>query len=98
MGDASFEATVLAGHTGAAVEVPFHPGVRWTIGTVALRPGRRGYPVRVGLAGEAFENHVIPRSKCWWLLLPEDRLAGAGIDIGEQALVQLSPRVTETPR
>jgi hypothetical protein len=51
-----FDAIVLSGHKGLAFEVPFDPGERWGVAPVALRPGRRGVPVRGSVNGKAFEK------------------------------------------
>jgi hypothetical protein len=86
-----FKARVLAGHTGAAVEVPFDPSVLWGAAIRPLRKGRRGYPVMATLNGVAFESEIVPRSKRFWLLVGDDVIASAGSAIGHSVSVEVEP-------
>jgi hypothetical protein len=80
-----FTATVLAGHKGLAVEVPFTPGTP----ARALAPGRKGHPARGTINGVTFESAVVPRSKRYWLLIDDDLAARAGVVEGDEVKVTL---------
>jgi len=91
MSAARFRGVVLAGHKGNAIEVPFDPGTKWPIKTQAIRAGRRGYAVRAQINGTPFDSFVVTRSKKFWLLLPTQAEANAGIGIGDETAVTLQP-------
>jgi len=84
-----FEGTVLAGHKGAACEVPFDPADRWGIPAGSLWKGRRGHRVRVRIQGVSFESAVVPRAGRFWLLVPEEILESAALAIGDPVAVGL---------
>jgi len=88
----SFSSQILAGHKGAAVEVPFDPHEAWSLALDPVRPGRRGYAVHAIFAGFAFESHVVARSRRFWLLLAEEVLRRAGVAVGDVVRVRSTPR------
>ncbi len=87
----TFTGTVLDGHKGAAVEVPFDPAIQW--GKPAQRVGlnRRGHAVAGTVAGVPIESAVVPRSRRFWLSLDEPFLKRARIAVGQSITVSLSP-------
>ena len=91
MSPARFRGEILAGHKGAAVEVPFDPAERWGLGAVALWRGRRGHRVTGVVQKLRFESSVVPRSKRFWLLLDEDLLDAAGLAVGDRVDVAIEP-------
>jgi hypothetical protein len=91
MRPAAFTGTVLGGHKGAAVEVPFDPAARWGVPPGPLRPGRRGHRVRATVNGAAVETAVVPRSRTFFLLLDEAVLAAAGAAVGDEVRVRVAP-------
>ena len=91
----SFSDTVLTGHKGKAIEVPFDPGLLWGIKQEQIHPGRRGYRVIGEVKGLNFSSHVVARSKKFWLLLPAAIEAGAKVGVGETVAVKLHPEKTE---
>jgi hypothetical protein len=91
MNDARLRGEILSGHKGAAVEVPFDPAARWGSRAQAIRPGRRGHPVRARIEKVEFESHVVARSRRHWLLLSEDVLTRAGAKVGDVVDVELRP-------
>ena len=76
-----FKGTVLAGHKGLAVEVPFEPATP----ARPLAPGRRGHPARGTVNGAKFESAVVPRSRRYWLLLDDE----LGVREGDEVNVAL---------
>jgi hypothetical protein len=96
MKSARFQGTLLDGHTGAAVEVPFNPTARWSIPARQLRRGRRGHHVRGTLNGTIFDSAVVPRSRKFYLLIDESLMQSAGVDVGETVDVVLEPLIIET--
>lgn len=88
---AKFQSTLMSGHKEDAVEVPFDPGVRWSISQQPLWPGRRGYPVNATLNGAAFESAVVSRSKRFWLLVPSAVEQSTGAAVGDLATITVVP-------
>jgi hypothetical protein len=80
-----FTATLLAGHKGLAVEVPFVPETP----SLPLAPGRRGHPARGTINGVKFESAVVPRSKRYWLLIDGELAARANAAEGDEVKVAL---------
>ena len=87
MSVARFRGVVLAGHKERAIEVPFDPGARWNLKTLAIRPGRHGYAVRAQINEMSFDSFVVTRSKKFWLLLPAE--VESRIAIGDEVAVTL---------
>lgn len=86
-----FEAELLLGHKGAAVEVPFDPEKKWAISPRALWPGRRGHVVRAELNGVRFGSCIVPRSRRFWMLIDEDIKNRAGVEFGDRVLITVEP-------
>ena len=82
-----FTATLLAGHKGLAVEVPFTPDTP----AHPLAPGRKGHPARGTINGVTFASAVVPRSKRYWLLIDDDLAARAGVGEGDEVRVAMEP-------
>ena len=97
MKPSAFTATLLDGHKGAALEVPFDPASRWNARPVPLRPGRRGTPVHGSLNGRAFESAVVPRSKRFFLLVSQALQAELRLRIGSTVRVSLAPGPRREP-
>lgn len=76
-----FKGTVLAGHKGLAVEVPFEPNTP----ARPLWPGRKGHPARGTVNGMKFESAVVPRVRRYWLLLDDE----LGLREGDEVNVSL---------
>jgi hypothetical protein len=83
-----FEAALLPGHKGAAVEIPFDPSARWAVEPVALWRGRRGFPVEAILDGVPFRSAIVPRMRRHFLLVDDDVCAKAKARIG--AIVRIT--------
>lgn len=75
-----FKARLLAGHKGLALQVPSEPPTP----ARPLRPGRRGHPVRVTIGGVTFESAVVPRSRCFWLLVDDEQARNAKVRGGRR--------------
>ena len=86
-----FRTTVVAGHKGKAVEVPFDPGERWELPLQPIRPGRRGYAVAASVEGSRFAGHVVARSKKFWLPLPPLVALATNVRPGDEIDVMLEP-------
>jgi hypothetical protein len=87
----TFQAALLSGHKGCAAEVPFDPGVRWSLAAQPLWSGRRGFPVHASLNGKQFESAIVPRSRKFWLLVPEEILELAAVPLGELGSFAVMP-------
>ena len=87
-----FESEVLEGHKESAIEVPFDPGTAWKIAPVAIRAGRRGYPVAVTVKRVRLESFVVTRAKRFWLLLDAKALEQIGVKAGDRLTLSLAPR------
>lgn len=87
---------VLPGHKGAAIEVPFDPAKRFGLEPGALRPGRRGHRVRVFRGSVHFETEIVPRSKRFWLFLPEAALSALRAAEGDRVELLLEPIALES--
>ena len=85
-----FEAELLPGHKGAAVEVPFDPAARWAVEAVPLWRGRRGFPVEAVLDGVPFASAIVPRMRRHFLLVDDEVRARAKARIG--AMVEITVR------
>jgi len=86
-----FTGTLLTGHKGAAVEVPFDPAKKWAADQKALWKGRRGHPVRVSVNGLTFDSFVVPRSKKFFVLVDDGVQRASGLAIGDAVTVTLEP-------
>jgi hypothetical protein len=86
-----FAATILDGHKGSAVEVPFDPAERWSIPAGPLWVGRWGHHVRGTLDEVPFESVVVPRSRRFYALVDDALKAVAGVDTGDRVDVSLQP-------
>ena len=86
-----FDAQILSGHKGAAVEVPFDPGTTWETPSQQLRPGRRGHLARATLNGAKFDSAIVARSRRFWLLVDDDVLTAAKAEVGEIVNVTVAP-------
>lgn len=89
----AFRGVLLAGHKGAAVEVPFDPATEWGIAATTLWKGRRGQRVSAKLNRIAFESAIVARSKRFWLLVDDDVLARAETSVGEDVALVIEPLV-----
>lgn len=87
-----FQAELLPGHKGAAVEVPFDPSARWSVDAVPLWRGRRGFPVEAVLDGVRFASAIVPRMRRHFLLVDDEVCARAKARIG--AMVEITVRPT----
>jgi len=92
MNSKTFSGTILAGHKDDAIEVPFDPAQAFGVKLVAIKPGRRGFPVRAMINSVGFDSHVVARSKTFWLLLPMVIERQIGASEGDQVSVTLSSR------
>jgi hypothetical protein len=92
MSSKTFNGTILAGHKDDAIEVPFDPSQALGVKLTAIKPGRRGFPVRVMINSVGFDSHVVARSKTFWLLLPMAIERQIGVNEGDQVSVTISPR------
>ena len=86
-----FQAPLLSGHKGAAVEVPFDPGKKWEAPSQQLRPGRRGHIASATLDGIKFDSAIVARSRRFWLLVDESVIVAAKTRIGEIVDVTVAP-------
>lgn len=91
---ARFTATLLDGHKGAAVEVPFDPAERWGSVAVPLRKGRKGHRVRGSLDGVSIESAIVARSGRFFLLVDEEIRRDAGVRIGDLVVISIAPETT----
>lgn len=87
----SVSGVVLEGHKGCAVEVPFDPAEVWGVSAVAIRPGRRGFPVVARAKRQSFESWIVARSRRHWLLLEPAQLMALGVAAGETLAFTVSP-------
>jgi hypothetical protein len=90
MSSKTFTGTIFAGHKDDAIEVPFDPAKTLGIKIAAIKPGRRGFPVRVMINSVGFDSHIVARSKTFWLLLPMAIERQIGVNEGDQVSVTLS--------
>lgn len=86
-----FVAELLAGHKGAAVEVPFDPAQVWEMAATPLWPGRRGHLVQGDLNGVKFGSCIVPRSGKFWMLVDEEIQEKARVSVGETVRVTVRP-------
>ena len=86
-----FQAEVVSGHKGAAVEVPFDPNVKWGKPSQQIRPGRRAHLARATLNGTKFDSAIMARSRRCWLLVEDRVLAAAEAQVGEIVTVTVVP-------
>jgi predicted DNA-binding protein (MmcQ/YjbR family) len=91
MANAQFTATLLAGHKGAAFEVPFDPAERWEIPPEKLRAGRNGHRVAGKVNGVTFESAIVPRMRRFWLEIDDDLRKEAKLEIGAPAKIAIRP-------
>lgn len=91
-----FKASLLDGHQGAAIEVPFDPATHWAIPTTQLRRGRRGHHVKGSLNGVGFESVVVARARKFFVLVDEGTQKAAKVRIGDTVKVTLEPRESAT--
>lgn len=90
----AFRGVLLAGHKGAAVEVPFDPAIEWGSAAKPLWKGRRGQRVRATLNRVAFESAIVARSRRFWLPVDDDVLARAETSVGEDVAIVIEPIAT----
>ena len=88
----TFNGTIQAGHKDDAIEVPFDPTDALGAKLIAIKPGRRGFPVRAMINSIGFDSHIVARSKTFWLLLPMAIERKIGAAEGDQVSVTLSAR------
>jgi Domain of unknown function (DUF1905) len=93
---ARFEAELLRGHKGAAVEVPFDPAAQWSLDPVPLWRGRRGFPVEAMLDGVSFASAIVPRMRRHFLLVDDQVRTRAKARIG--AIVKVTVRPAKQPK
>lgn len=79
-----FEGVLTGGHKGPAVEFPFDPETELGVPEVALRPGRRGFPVEVLLNGIRFRTEIVSRMGRYFVLIDESLARRAGSKIGSR--------------
>lgn len=92
MSSKTFSGIILAGHKDDAIEVPFDPTQALGVKLAAIKPGRRGFPVRAMIDSVGFDSHVVTRSKKFWLVLPMVIERQIGASEGDEVSVTLSPR------
>ena len=92
MSSKTFSGTIQAGHKDDAIEVPFDPAHALGVKLVAIKPGRRGFPVRAMINSIGFDTHIVTRSKTFWLVLPMAIERKIGVTEGDDVLVTLSAR------
>ena len=83
---------VLDDHKGPTIEVPFNPVERWGISPEPISPGQRGHRVSVSLnGGESFESAIVPRTRKFFLLLDDEKLATGGVSAGDRVKLTVEP-------
>ena len=92
MSSKTFNGIILAGHKDDAIEVPFDPTQALGVKLATIKPGRRGFPVRVMIRSVGFDGHIVARSKKFWLLLPMAMERQIGASEGDEVSVTLSAR------
>ena len=92
MSSKTFSGTIQAGHKDDAIEVPFDPTQTLGAKLVAIKPGRRGFPVRAMINSIGFDSHIVTRSKTFWLVLPMAIERKIGVSEGDEVSVTLSAR------
>jgi len=88
---ARFEAVVLDGHKGLAIELPFSPSARWDIPEVSLWPGRRGYRVKGSVNKVRFEGVVVPRARRFFVLVSDEMKKSCRLRAGSTVRVSVGP-------
>ena len=86
-----FQAPLLSGHKGGAVEVPFDPSAKWQTPSQQIRPGRRGHCASATLHGVKFDSAIVVRSRRFWLLIDDSVIAAAKVQIGDVVNVAVAP-------
>ena len=86
-----FTGQLLSGHKEAAVEVPFNPAESWGEPAKPLWHGRRGHGVRGVINEVVFESVVVPRSRRFYLLSPEELQLALGASAGDEVRVTIAP-------
>jgi hypothetical protein len=86
-----FEAELLSGHKGAAVEVPFDPARHWSVEAVPLWRGRRGFPVEAMIDGVPFASAIVPRMRRHFLLVDDAVCKQAKARIGARVKITIRP-------
>jgi uncharacterized protein DUF1905 len=94
---AQFTGELLAGHKEAAIEVPFDPATRWGVPAHRLWTGRRGHAVKGRLNGVEFESVVVPRSRRFYLLVPDELQSAIGASIGDMIRATIAPMTWFSP-
>jgi hypothetical protein len=89
---ATFEAVVVDGHKGAAVEVPFDPVAEWKVTPGPIRPGRHGVAVGATVNGVAFDGFIVGRQRRFYLRLDEAVLEAAGVAVGDRVAVRVQAK------
>ena len=88
-----FRATIVAGHKGAAFEVPFDPSAQWHVAAQSVGPSRNGWFARARVGRMAFDTVVVPRSRRFWALIDEPTLTRLGVRPGDEVSVSIEARV-----
>jgi hypothetical protein len=88
---ARFEALVLDGHKGLAIELPFSPSERWGTPEVRLWPGRRGYRVKGSVNKVRFESVVVPRARSFFMLVSDEMKKACRLRAGSKVKVSAGP-------
>ena len=83
--------TLIQGHKGCALEVPWDPALRWGP-PVPLWPGRQGHEVTVDAQGLEFPSAIVGRSKRFWLLIPAEAMREWSLRPGDELAVSIRPR------
>jgi hypothetical protein len=86
-----FRGTILEGHKGCAVEVPFDPADRLGTASAPLWRGRRGHRVQGTIRGIRFETAIVSRSKRFWMLVGDEQLEAARLRAGDRVAVAVEP-------
>jgi hypothetical protein len=86
-----FQAELLSGHKGGAVEVPFDPATRWSVSAVPLWRGRRGFPVEAVIDGVPFVSAIVPRMRRHFLLVDDEVCSRAKARIGAKVTITVRP-------
>lgn len=82
---------LLSGHKEDALEVPFDPGKEWTLQSVQMAPGRRGFSVEAIVKSFKFHSYIVARAGHFWLLVDSGVKERAHLAVGDTVSVVLEP-------
>lgn len=84
---------LLSGHKEDALQVPFDPGKEWTLQSVPMAQGRRGFSVDATVKGFKFQSYIVARSGRFWLLVDSSVKERAHLTVGDTVSVVLEPNI-----